>query len=179
MDPGTVALVLGGTRIVFDVWKEWRNGRKQKQGIILDANGNSLQIPTTYQGFTVEDFDFLHHDEYAAQPIQIQGKFVADVDFIEFTEIFLDDEDKRVIMLILDAETDYVYIYEFEFDGFEIDLWPGLYSFYVLIIDPFEDEVIGIGYPDFGDDEDPNPIQLSGVGLLEGDFVIYDTDELL
>ena len=176
MDPGTTAFMLGGTRLLFDVWKEWRNGRKQKQGIVLDPYGNSVEIPTTDHGFTVEYFDFLLNENCAAQPIQIQGEFIADIDFIEYADIILDDEDKRVIMLIIDEETDYVYIYEFEFDGFEINLWPGLYSFYIFIIDPIDDEVIGVGYPDFGTEEDPNPIQLSGEGLLEGDFIIFDAD---
>lgn len=179
MDPGTAALMVGGTRLFFDIWKEWRDGRKQKKGIVAGPTGEFVPVPITDHGFSVEHMDFLFDEDFDTHPIKIQGAFVSDLDFIEFAEILLDDEDKRIVMMVKDEVTSNVYFFEFEFDGFELDLWPGTYSFYVFIIDPFDDEVLGIGYPDFGTDEDPNPIQLSGEGYLDGDFIIFDADEFL
>ena len=54
MDPGSAALVLGGTRLLYDVWKDWRIDRKEKQGMVLDAQGHFEMIPTNANSSVVQ-----------------------------------------------------------------------------------------------------------------------------
>jgi len=44
-------------------------------------------------------------------------------------------------------------------------------------MDPILDEVFGIGYPASDDVQDPNPVDITGEGLLELDFTVFDADD--
>ena len=69
---------------------------------------------------------------------------------------------------------------EFDFDGYAMAFYPGVYSLYADIIDPDEDDVLAVGFPDdVGDQQDPNPVSLDGAGPLLMNFILFDADEEL
>lgn len=162
--------------IVGDVWQDYRTGRQVRQGTAVSPQGYYREIPNVSGVLSIPESNFVQIIEEA--PILLTGKFIAEESFVDFTEILLDEEEKQVVVLVVDNETEDVYFFEFDFDGYAISLWPGYYSFYAFIVDPILDEVLGFGYPFFEDLDDPNPIIIGGEGLLEVDLFIFDADDL-
>jgi len=180
MDLLTAAVtVVGPTigKILSDVWSDYRTGRQMRLGVAVDSQGDQKRLPMVNGYLSVPDSDFI---EPAADenPIYMNGCFFADEDFADLADILLEDEEKWVVMLVADEDTQDAYFFEFSFDRYAISLWPGNYSFYAFIVDPLLDEVMAFGYPASDAMDDPNPIVLSGQGGLSLDFVLFDIDEL-
>ncbi|UCD82829.1 MAG: hypothetical protein JSW26_15765 [Desulfobacterales bacterium] len=168
---GKVAQIMG------DVWEDYRTGRKIRQGIAVNPQGYYRDIPNVSGTMSVPESNFVQIERGEA-PILLTGQFIAEESFVDFTELILEEEEKLVIVLAADQETQDVYFFEFAFDGYAISLWPGCYSFYAFIVDPILDDVLGFGYPGSEDLDDPNPIIISGTGLLEVNFIIFDADDI-
>ena len=79
-----------------------------------------------------------------------------------------------VLVAIIDHLTQRCYFFQFEFGGYNITIWNGDYSLYAFVVDPLTDEVLGEGYPLWGDLRDPNPITFEGEGTIEMDVCIFD-----
>ena len=172
-------MVLGPvvTKVLKDVWDDWRREPNARRGLVYDTEGQWEEIPNVSGLLSVSDTDFFDLPDEDEPPILITGEFIGDEEFVEYTDLMLDEEKKRVVMMILDDETEDMYFYEFGFNGFAISLWPGSYSFYAFIIDPILDEVMGIGYPNSASFEDPNPVSVKGEGFINKDFLIFDIED--
>jgi len=168
---GKVADIMG------DVWQDYRTGRQVRQGTAVNPQGYYREIPNVSGVLSIPESDFVQID-YEEAPILLTGQFIAEESFADFADIFLDEKEKQIIVLSVDQETENVYFFEFDFDGYAISLWPGYYLFYAFIVDPILDEVLGFGYPLSGDMDDPNPIVIDGEGLLEVNFFIFDADDI-
>jgi len=171
------------TRILQDVWQDWRAGRKLRQGMAVSAQGDRQAIPSESGVLNISETESpqLPLEE---PPILVTGAFVADESFAgDVDELTSDDGDARIVLVILDqgSESDNgpesVYFCQFDFDGYAISLWPGTYSFYAFIIHPASDQIFGIGYPVSNGFGDPNPITIDGEGTFAMDFYILDPNE--
>lgn len=168
-----------GTKIGNTVWNkaaqaygDWRTGRNNRLAVTIDSQGLQTIIPK-------EDFVWgaVYENVYVEQPLILAGGFVADGGLIDLIDEILEHDERTVLIFSIDEETEEVILAEFDFDGYAIPYWPGVYSLYAFIIDPVLDEILAIGYPDWGDLQDPNPIALQGTGTLELDFVLFDAEE--
>lgn len=103
---------------------------------------------------------------------------MADENFREDLHNFLYESEKIIYLLAIDQLTANIFFFEFDFNGYSIQLWPGSYSFYAFIINPLADNTIGIGYPMLnGAHQDPNPVLFHEEGLFEMNFIIFDTED--
>ncbi len=163
---GKVAEILG------DIWQDYRTGRQARQGIAVNSQGYYREIPDLAGALSIP-----RTGVPIEPPVLLTGRFVAEEFFVDLTDLFLDEEEKRVVILTVDENREEIYFFEFDFTGYAIRLWPGCYSFYAFIVDPILDEVLGCGYPYSEGLDDPNPILIGGTGLLEVDFFIFDADD--
>jgi hypothetical protein len=95
--------------------------------------------------------------------------------------------DEIALLLIEEVRprsTGQIYLFNFELaDGYEIDLCPGLYGIYVIVIEPDpvnlgDSEVLALGYPyNLDAAVDPNPLRVQGTGILELDMDIFYPDD--
>ena len=180
MDLITAIVAVAGPptgKIIYDVWQDLRGRRKGQMGIATNQWGVQSEIPNVSGVLSVTDSDFASaFDEQ--MPISLKGQFIATDDFVEFAELYLEEEEKWVIVLVVDQETGDVFTFTFDFDGYAIELWPGLYSIYAFIVDPILDDVLGLGYPLSEDSYDPNPVVASGQGQVEIDIILFGEDEI-
>lgn len=164
-------------QIIGDIWQDYRTSRQVRQGTAVNPQGYYREIPNLSGVLSIPKSGFAQI-EYEEAPVLLTGRFIAEESFVDFTEILLDEEEKQVIVLTIDENTGDIYFFEFDFAGYAISVWPGCYSFYAFIVDPILDEVLGFGYPCSEDLDNPNPITISGEGLLEIDFFIFDADDI-
>ena len=156
---------------VTRAYSDWRVGRNKRLAVSFNQQGTVdalLEQEGIYLGSS--------HGVSNIEPVILNGIFLADSSLAEYVEALLDHDEKVVLLFIYDEQTGEVFLLQADFDGYEMGLWPGLYSLYAYIIDPLEDEVLAIGFPDWGDLEDPNPIQFEGSGPFPLDFVLFDPD---
>ena len=184
-----IATTLAG-RVGGAIWdtaaqaiEDWQQGRSMRQGgqlsLSISANGRQNIIPT--QNGVMQAAPYLSNMYPQIPPIHLGGRFYADPDFVDYAEDILDNEEKEVLILIVDEDTDEFVVGSFSFTGYSISVPAGLYTVYAFIIDPLLDEFLAIGYPIMGRSEaDPNPIELTGSGPLQLDFMLYEdlADEL-
>lgn len=152
---------------IVQAYGDWEQGRRSRFTMAIGADGgmNTLSEEEGVLWGTV------YQEDRLAQPIILNGKFVADKSFIEYTDAILEHDEKVVLLFAIDEDNEEVFIAEFDFSGYEMAFWPGVYSMYAFIIDPVLDDNLAIGYPDWGDLQDPNPIKLEGSGNLNIDFI--------
>lgn len=177
MDLLTAVVTLVGPavgKMIQDVWQDYRTGRQTRLGIAVNSQGFQTEIPNVLGVLSIPNSNFVEEEA----PILLTGEFIGEESFVEFAHIFLEEEEKRVVVLVIDQEAEDVYFFEFGFDGYAIGLWPGYYSFYALIVDPILDDVLGFGYPLSEELNDPNPVVVRGEGSLEIDFILFDADEI-
>jgi hypothetical protein len=170
-----VGAKVGGTiwDTMIQIYEDWREGRGRRLAVAIDTYGGVETLPE-YEGLL---FAPVSHEEQFEELIVLTGAFLADEFLAEFADLILEHEEKIVLLLAIDEETGEVLLAAFDFDGYAMAFWPGLYSLYAFIIDPMEDDFLAIGYPDSGDLRDPNPIELSGSGDLAIDFILFELDE--
>lgn len=164
------------SRIIGDIWQDYRTGRQMRNGMAVNAQGDYKTVPNDSGIMSIPDSGFIVHPEEEAS-ILLTGQFIAEESFIDFTDILLDEEDQQVVVLLTDIRTGDVYFFGFDFDGYAIRLWPGDYSLYAYIVDPIDDETLGFGFPLWDGIGDPNPITIQGFGSLGIDFFIYDVED--
>ena len=164
--------------VLGDLWDDYRSKGKQKQGALVTQQGDWQPIPSTAGVLTAPSL------AYAGMPviepsILVTGEFLADEFVADMADLLLDYEDQVVLLLVVNENTGDVYFCEYDFDGYALSLWPGTYSLYAFIVDPILDELLGLGFPDSGYIKDPNPLYLSGEGILDLDFLILDPEDIV
>jgi hypothetical protein len=171
----TIGGKVGGTiwETMIQAYDDWREGRSRRLAIAIDPYGAVEMLPEQ-EGLLIGT---VSHEEQFEESIVLRGRFLADDFFAEFADLILEHDEKIVLLVAIDEETGEVLLAAFDFYGYAMALWPGVYSLYAFIIDPILDDFLAIGYPDWGDLQDPNPIELSGSGDLPMDFVLFDVDE--
>jgi hypothetical protein len=116
-------------------------------------------------------------------PVTIRGEFLLDRTLYRGLT-----GDEAVLVLVVEVvpwSEGRVYLFDFDLDGYQIQVWPGEYSLYTLVLDPLspsllDAEVLGWGYPyDDGDNLDPNPLRIHGSGLLRLDMGVFYPNEPL
>ena len=180
MEPVTTTLITGvlgplvlhvGKRL-FDHWLD-RPG--EQQGLVFDPQSGMRQVPNVSGTLSVADMTAPFPAALPGiSPVTIGGDFLLE----ESLDWLRGDE----IVLLLVFETSYqshgqVYLFEFDLGGYAFELWPGDYFFYTLVLDPeapglLDAEIIALGYPDFGEVADPNPISVSGHSAM--DMLVLD-----
>ncbi len=166
-------LVHAGKRL-FD---RWIDGPRGQQGLIFDPQSGVREIPSVSGTLSVANATAPYPTALPdAPPVTIGGDF--------FLEESLDWLRGDEIVLLLIFEVNYqshgqVYLFEFDLGGYALELWPGDYFFYTLVLDPeapnlLDAEIIALGYPDFGEVADPNPISISGYGAFAMDMLVFD-----
>lgn len=188
----TVGTIVGPAvvKIIQDVWDDYRAGRRTRQGMVVDPGGMQREMPYLpgavdgpYQDWDDFDTEPLYDEPayaeplYDEPPILMRGRFLFEDSFADWADLLLEQEEKWIMFLAVDQESGEVYFFDFDFEGYAISLWPGLYSFYAFVVDPVLDDVLAFGYPGSDDWEDPNPIALSGEGILDVDFYVFDAAE--
>ncbi len=174
----TTSITLG-TKVGDKIWKiakqaykDWVGGRRQRLAMAINPQGGIELLP--------EDDGVLLgtvYNEMDVAPIVLNGTFLADESFADDVDCILENEDKVVLLFACDEETGEVLLAVFDFEGYAIELWPGIYSLYTYIIDPEEDEVLALGFPNQGDLRDPDPVALEGSGMLSMDFILFEIDD--
>lgn len=167
-------VVLEACRRLFDRW--WGQPGTE-QGLVFDPQRGVREIPSVSGTLKVADVTAPHPTTLPdVPPVTISGGFL----FEESLDWLRGDE----VVLLLVFETNYqahgqVYLFEFDLGGYILELWPGDYFFYTLVLDPeapslLDAEIIALGYPDFGEVADPNPILVSGYGVVTMDMLVLD-----
>lgn len=170
----TLSAKAGGTiwNVVKQAYADWQQGRTKRLAMAINPQGGIELLP--------EDDGVLLGTVYLekdVEPIVLNGTFLADESFADYVDCILENEDKVVLLFACDEETGEVLLAAFDFEGYEIAFWPGIYSLYTYIIDPEEDEVLALGFPNRGDLRDPNPVALEGSGMLSMDFILFEIDD--
>ncbi|MDJ0754486.1 MAG: hypothetical protein QNJ45_13265 [Ardenticatenaceae bacterium] len=156
---------------VTQAYGDWQRGRHQRLSMAITPSGGVQYLQQDQvRGTTYQQGSY-------AQPIVLSGIFAADDFFVEYTDAILEHDEKVVLLFAFDEETGEVFLSEFPFDGYMLPIWPGVYSLYAFIVDPLLDDLLAIGYPAWGELDDPNPIELTGFGPLDMDFILFDADE--
>jgi hypothetical protein len=181
MDPATaIGVVLTGVQIVKgvqDIWLKWQQNREEPQGLAFNAQGGMQEIPNVSGVLSVPNVR-TSSSPSQEPPVTVGGDFLLEesLDWLYGDEI--------VLLLVLDENYETYgefYLFDFDFNGYSVSLWPGDYSFYALVLDPesptlFEAEIMAVGYPDFDELQDPNPISVSGYGYVEMDMLVFDRE---
>lgn len=164
-------------RMPRSLWDEYRTGYPVHQGTAVNAQGNREDIPYRAGSLSVAALERMRPAEAKAL-ICVTGQFTADESFVALANILLEEEEKKVLLILVDQATEDVYFLAYGFDGYVLQLWTGTYACYAFIVDPIGDEVLGVGYPRSDDLEDVNPITLTGPGPVQMDFMIVDVEAL-
>ena len=164
-------------RMPRPLWDAYRTGYSVHQGTAVNAQGGWKDIPYRAGSLSVAVFEPMRPAE-AKTPICVTGQFTANESFVALANILLEEEEKKVLLILVDQETEDVYFLAYGFDGYALQLWTGTYACYAFIVDPIGDEVLGMGYPRSGNLEDVNPITLAGAGPVQMDFMIVDVEAL-
>jgi hypothetical protein len=183
MDPATaLGLVWTGVQIVKgvqDIWNKWQQdrGTGTPQGLAFNSQGGMQEIPNVSGVLSVPD---ARSGYIASQepPVTVGGDFLLEesLDWLR--------GDEFVLLLVLEESYESFgefYLFDFDFNGYAVSLWPGDYSFYTFVLDPesptmFDSEILAVGYPDFEELADPNPISVSGYGYVDMDMLVFDRE---
>ena len=154
-------------------WKTGRCIRTQRA-----VNNQSVNVGTqNISGSAVTSASDYIQPRHEEDRIHITGQFIGEESFVDFAQTRSDGTNNSVFLLVIDQETNDSAFGEANFEGYDISLPPGQYSFYAFIIDLENDEVLGFGYPYSDDMNDPNPLTLQDTGT-EMNFLIKSIDEL-
>ncbi len=155
-------------QVLKDVYQDWQTGRKVRKGVAVDAQGNQ-QIIVNVSGVLAGHDSTIFRQNREDVPTFVSGIFTFEDNF---SKLLIADNKPLIILLIMDQETHDIYFYQFDLNGYAISLWTGIYSFYVLMVDPLQDKVIGVGYPFPDSSSDANPIIISDEVPFSMDFLI-------
>ena len=162
-------------RMPRSLWEAYRTGYPVHQGTAVNAQGDCEDIPHRAGSLSIAALERMRPAD-AKSPICVTGQFTADEPFAALANILLEEEEKKVLLILVNQATEDVYFLAYGFDGYALQLWPGTYACYAFIVDPIGDEVLGVGYPRSDGLEDVNPITLAGP--VQMDFTIFDVEAL-
>jgi len=147
------------------------------QGIVVDPVRGVQQIHSASGSLAVTAVTTPDvNDDVTAESLIVYGEFLE-------SESFSWRGDETILLLLIE-ETDegtadgQVSLFRFDPPGYELELWPSDYSVYAFAIAPLlNSQIIGIGLPDVDSEEDdPNPISLSGNESLVLNLAFYDKE---
>jgi len=180
MDPITALVSVAGPLIVHLGKKyldDWWKQRGAQQGLIFNPQAGMRQVQSVSGTLSAADVTTPYPSAPTQEPpVTIEGGFLLEesLDWLRGDEI--------VLLLVFEAgyqAQGQVYLFEFDLRGYSLEIWPGDYFFYTLVLDPeasslLNAEILALGYPCSTALEDPNPISVSGYGVATLDMILFD-----
>jgi len=180
-----------GKKVLDKFWSSLQDGNAP----VVDIRGDMDQ--TTSQAGRTQVRKMFTVPEYQEEEL-IVGNFYQDLVLELFTEMI--EVPQVPLVLIVEEPQEQLFLFEADLDaGYEIYLPHGVYSFYVLLIDRDEDDLLdapinAIGFPsrvelshgdaaqregiDAWELADDSPLEVTHGGPYLLDFVLIDADEI-